>query len=182
MKTLWTIALAAFFTLTVNVSVRAADKSYDFQTGSASLDRALNKIAGQGDEWPESLDVAREITEKFGINQALINRLVEMGYNYGEIYLMGLLHERAHVPVESLVAFLNKGMSWNEVVGKVGLTPQRINSYRMALNEAEKAKDALYSESLYQEGVPYYLKSLQEQQESLTTTRKMRSRQMQAIR
>lgn len=159
MKTGWKLILATGLMLTMGVPAIAAEASMGIQTGSVLLDKALDKITVRGSAWPDTLDVAQDISDKFGMSAALISTLIDRGYNYGEIYYVGLLQERSHVPLESIVAMHDKGLGWKEVASKLGLSPREVNRTRLALNKRSRVNPPMYSHDIFQETVPAYLRS-----------------------
>jgi hypothetical protein len=158
MKTGWNLILVTVFLLAIGTPVRAEDVSMGIQTGSTLLDKALDKIAIRGSAWPDTLDVAQDISDKFGMSAALISKLIDRGYNYGEIYYVGLLQERSRVPLESIVAMHDKGLGWKDVAFKLGLSPREVNRTRLAVNKRSRVNPPMYTHDIFQQTVPLYLR------------------------
>lgn len=117
---------------------RALELSRIIQTGVQVLDAALNDIAHRGETTAGAIQIAESMMYYFGFAPSLTDSLRQRGYNYGEIYYLGLLHRRTGRSIDDLLLQNPRGIGWGNLAHRMGVHPSELNRTRVALKKDGK--------------------------------------------
>lgn len=136
-----------------SVQVRASDTLSLIRTGVSALDIVLNEFSAVNPQTKQATSIIYEITSSYNLSQAIVQNLLNKGFNLGEIYYIALLHQSTGKSITEIlrmktlldqqsgqVAGSHPGRGWGVLAHQLGVHPSTLNKNRVAAKKKHAQK------------------------------------------
>lgn len=127
-----------------NLQVNAGNSSLNGFLTNMATDFATGKLSANS--------LKDELKFCFGLSYGDFNLLMSRGYNAGETYLVGMLHDKTGKSVRELIRNRKPGQGWGQLAHQLGIHPSELNKMRVAMKKKWKQKQQVAKTSGSQKG------------------------------